>query len=101
MPKPHYTQTGVLIFGLTIEILEIVGFGLGFYSIINLPVSNMKNDLSHVVDNSTKSVMAIKDDLRLMVHSSITSRVVGFWALACILLAFVLRTIVRRAIRIY
>jgi hypothetical protein len=95
-----YTQAGKTAFAVAIEVLEIVGFALGFVAIVQLPQGNMSSDLNHITGDWETSVAAVKDELNILVQSSIESRTLGLIAMVCIVLAFVLRTIVSRILRI-
>lgn len=88
-------KTGwVLAFWVFIEILKITGFGLGFYSVAHVPVKTMRSDLEHLDD--TKKM---KEEMSLLLNSMIEARNMAFIALGMVVLAFVLETIVSRAIK--
>lgn len=93
-----YTRTGKMAFWIVVEVLEIVGFAVGFYAIINTPVNNMNHDLASIHSANDQSVLAIKDELTILVDSTISSRTMGFIAMVLIVSAFILRTIVGRVI---
>lgn len=100
MKGRKYTPLGKASFAIVIELLEIVGFVLGFIAIVQLPQASMNRDLAQITKNSWEdSYQAVKEELNILVDSSIESRTLGFAAMACIVAAFVLRTIVSRLIR--
>lgn len=88
-------------FYIVIELLGIIGFVVGFVAVVQLPAKNMESDISKIDEHSWQdSVDAVRDELRILVNSSIESRTLGFIAMGFIVTAFVLQTIVRRVIRI-
>lgn len=97
---PRYRPLGKAVFAVVIEMLEIVGFVIGFYAVVALPAKNMESDLTHIKEGTTwqDSVKFVQDELKILVESSIDSRKLGFVAMVFIVVAFILRTIVSRVI---
>lgn len=97
---PRYRPLGKAVFAVVIEMLEIVGFVIGFYAVVALPAKNMESDLAHIKEGTTwqESVKFVQDELKILVESSIDSRKLGFVAMVFIVVAFILRTIVSRVI---
>ena len=99
--KRKYTQRGRAAFAVVIEMLEIIGFVIGFYAVVALPAKNMQSDLTKIDEQSwKKSFQFVQDELRILVESSIESRTLGFVAMVFIVVAFILRTIVSRVLQI-
>lgn len=97
--RPRYTPLGKVSFAIVIEMLEIIGFVIGFWAIVQLPAKSMNRDLATIGTDWPTSHAAVKDELTILVDSSIESRTLGFAAMACIVTAFILRTIVSRILR--
>lgn len=96
-----YTPRGKAAFAVVIEMLEIIGFVIGFYAVVALPAKNMESDLTKIDEQSwKKSFQFVQDELRILVESSIESRTLGFVAMVFIVVAFILRTIVSRVLQI-
>lgn len=90
-----------MAFAVVIEMLEIIGFIIGFYAVVALPAKSMESDLTHIKQGESwqDSVQYVQDELKILVESSIQSRTLGFVAMVFIIVAFILRTIVSRLIR--
>jgi len=99
--KPKYSVRGKMAFAMVIELLEIVGFVIGFYAVVALPQDSMKSDITNLNEKQSwqESFKFVKDELKILVDSSIESRTLGFVAMVFIVIAFVLRTIVSRIIK--
>ena len=99
--KPKYSPQGKMAFAVVIEMLEIIGFVIGFYAVVALPQDSMKSDITNLTEKQTwqESFKFVKDELQILVDSSIESRTLGFVAMVFIVIAFVLRTIVSRIIK--
>lgn len=99
--KPKYSSYGKMAFAIVIEMLEIIGFVIGFYAVVALPEDSMKSDITNLTEHQTwqESFKFVKDELKILVDSSIESRTLGFVAMVFIVVAFVLRTIVSRIIQ--
>lgn len=97
---PTYRPVGKAAFAIVIEMLEIIGFVIGFYAVVALPAKNMESDLTHIKEGTSwqDSVQFVQDELKILVESSIDSRKLGFIAMVFIVVAFILRTIVSRVI---
>ena len=97
--RRRYTRTGKIAFAVAIELLEIVGFVIGFYAVVALPKNSMETDLTKLDKNSWETSMKfVQDELRILVDSAIESRTLGFVAMVFIVVAFFLRTILSRVI---
>lgn len=94
----HYSHKSRMAFSLVIELLEIIGFIVGFVAVVMLPAQNMQRDLLEIGDDWQTSFQAVKEELVILVDSSIQSRTLGFIAMVCIVTAFILRSIVSRII---
>lgn len=99
--KPKYSLQGKMAFAIVIEMLEIIGFVIGFYAVVALPQDSMKSDITNLTEKQTwqESFKFVKDELKILVDSSIESRTLGFIAMVFIVVAFILRTIVSRIIK--
>jgi hypothetical protein len=98
--KRRHTPAAKFTFAILIELFEIIGFVIGFVAVVQLPAKNMESDLTKIDENSwVNSVHAVKEELKILVDSSIQSRTLGFVAMVFIVIAFILRTIVSRIIR--
>ena len=99
--KPKYSPQGKMAFAIVIEMLEIIGFVIGFYAVVALPQDSMKSDITNLIEKQTwqESFKFVKDELKILVDSSIESRTLGFIAMVFIVVAFILRTIVSRLIK--
>lgn len=86
-------------FSVIIEMLEIVGFVIGFVAVVQLPAKNMIKDVAEITDDWKKSMHAVREEIKILVDSSIESRTLGFIAMIFIVAAFILRTFVSRVIR--
>ena len=70
---PRYKPLGKAAFAVVIEMLEIIGFVIGFYAVVALPAKNMESDLTHIKKGSTwrESVQFVQDELKILVESFI------------------------------
>lgn len=91
---PSISHRGINVFAVVVELLELIGFGVGFYAIVHTPIRNMQNDLKNL------DLDGVKDEVTMLVDSAIESRTMAFVALALVVAAFILRTIVGRSLRI-
>lgn len=97
--RRRYTRKGKIAFAVAIELLEIVGFVIGFYAVVALPANSMETDLTKInPQNVQTSMKFVQDELRILVDSAIESRTLGFVAMVFIVVAFFLRTILSRVI---
>ncbi len=97
--KRHHTPVIRTIFSVIIELLEIIGFVIGFVAVVQLPAKNMKKDVLEITGDWETSWHAIREEVQILVSSSIESRTLGFIAMVFIVTAFILRTFVSRVIR--
>jgi len=97
--RRNHSPINRLIFAVIIELLEIIGFVIGFVAVVQLPAKNMQSDLNVITKDWQTSFHAIREEIKILVDSSIESRNLGFIAMIFIVIAFLLRTIVSRAIR--
>lgn len=96
--RRRYTRAGKIAFAVTIELLEIIGFVIGFYAVVALPSKSMETDLTKIDKTWETSMKFVQDELRILVDSAIESRTLGFVAMVFIVVAFFLRTILSRVI---
>jgi hypothetical protein len=89
-----YSSTGIAIFWILIETFELIGFAVGFYAIANTPVANMRSDVKHLDEPAI-----LREEINLLVESTIGGRQMAFVSLGLIIAAFILRTIVSRVIK--
>lgn len=90
----RYSKTGVTIFWIVIETFELIGFAVGFYAIANTPVANMRSDVKHI-----ERTDVLRDEINMLVESTVGGRQMAFVSLGLIIAAFILRTIVARLIK--
>lgn len=97
--KRNHTPAMRTIFSVIVELLEIIGFVIGFVAVVQLPAKNMERDILKITGDWDSSWNALKEEVQILVNSSIESRTLGFIAMVFIVAAFILRTVVSRAIR--